>query len=320
MTDDHLEHLISGHLQGTLTSREFAELEERLLHSAADRERFWEEAELHAMLHSSLQGSLAVKAEPKPKTGRAFLWRPLTAAAAGLVVGLFSASLVFGYMMPRAVATASRIFSLAEGSFETAMGRMASGFPSEFGLWSGDSADVVGTAVVEAADGAHALRFVRAEREETLPNYGAASCDVYQLVDLTALRTDADLGEATLELSVQFRDARESGGELVKFICRLYLFSGKPDSLHAEWPVSQKDALAGGSGNFDSVGGAPSEWHRVTTKVLMPPGADFAVIHLLAHKPKNPTGTEAAFGEQFADDVQLTLKTQPTLPVRLAQR
>jgi len=28
----------------------------------------------------------------------------------------------------------------------------------------------------------------------------------------------------------------------------------------------------------------------------------------------------AEFGEQFADDVQLTLKTQPKLPVRITQR
>jgi hypothetical protein len=44
------------------------------------------------------------------------------------------------------------------------------------------------------------------------------------------------------------------------------------------------------------------------------------VVHLVAHNPKTPTGTDAMFGEQFADDVRLTLKTQPTLPVRLAQR
>ena len=90
--------------------------------------------------------------------------------------------------------------------------------------------------------------------------------------------------------------------------------------LPAEWPLSQKEALAAGSGTFDSFGGAPATWQTVSTKVLLPPSADFAVIHLVVHKPKNPAGTEALFGDQFADDVRLTLKTQPTLPVRLAQR
>jgi hypothetical protein len=56
----------------------------------------------------------------------------------------------------------------------------------------------------------------------------------------------------------------------------------------------------------------------VTTKVLMPSQADFAVVHLIVHKPENPRGHEGCFGEQFADDVRLTLKTQPALPVRNA--
>jgi hypothetical protein len=169
-------------------------------------------------------------------------------------------------------------------------------------------------------EGHQALRFVQAEREPALPNYGAASCDVYQLVDLRPLKVDAALGDATLELSARFMDARQKAGEKVKFICRLYTFSGAPDSLPAEWPLSQKEALAAGSGTFDSFGGAPATWQPVTTKVLLPPGADFAVIHLVVHKPKTPTGTEAVFGDQFADDVRLTLKTQPVLPVRLAQK
>ena len=58
----------------------------------------------------------------------------------------------------------------------------------------------------------------------------------------------------------------------------------------------------------------------MTAKVLLPPQADFVVIHLLVHNPKTPAGAEAVFGEQFAHDVRLTFKTQPALPVRLAQR
>ncbi len=242
---------------------------------------------------------------------------PWLAAAAGLVIGLFGASVVWAFANPKAVATASRLFTLVNGSFEGLPGRVSADFPSEFGVWSGDEAEAADTV---AMDGRRALRFVRAEREVALPNYGAASCDVYQLVDLRSLKADVDPGEATLELSARFMDARRSTGDKVKFICRLYAFSGTPDALPAEWPLSQKEALAAGSGTFDSFGGAPTTWQTVSTKVLLPPGADFAVIHLVVHKPKNPAGTEALFGDQFADDVRLTLKTQPTLPVRLAQR
>lgn len=316
MNDERLDHLIAAHLHSMLTHAERSELEHRLQHSASDREHFWQQAEMHALLHHTLQSNLGAERQP-PNSVRWLTWRPLTAAVAGLVIGLFSATLIFGYAMPRAVATASRLFALADGGFEGLRGRAASGFPSAFGVWSGDGAEAANERAVE---GHQALRFVKAERESALPNYGAASCDVYQLVDLRPLKADAALGDATLELSVQFRDAREATGEPVKFIGRLYVFSGTPGSLRAEWPLSQKEALAAGSGSADSLGGSPQAWQKVTTRVLLPPHADFAVVHLVAHKPKTPTGAEALFGAQFADDVRLTLKTQPTLPVRLAQR
>jgi hypothetical protein len=317
MNDERLDHLISSHLHGMLTPAEREELEQRLQHSAADRERFWQEAELHSMMHASLQPETVLPERQRSATTPWFAWRPLTAAAAGIMLGMFCTSVVFGYVMPRAVATASRLFALVDGSFEGLPGRVASGFPCEFGVWSGDEAEAADTLAV---DGRRALSFVRAERETALPNYGAASCDVYQLVDLRSLKADVDPAEATLELSARFLDARGRAGEKVKFICRLYVFSGAPDALPAEWPLSQKEALAAGSGTFDSFGGAPSTWQTVSTKVLLPPGADFAVIHLVVHKPNNPAGSEALFGDQFADDVRLTLKTQPTLPVRLAHR
>ena len=254
------------------------------------------------------------------KRTRRFFSAPIrswSAAAAGLLIGLFSASIAWAMVSPRVVATASRLFALVDGGFEKTDGRVASGFPSGFGQWSGDKAEVVSG---KAMDGKQALRFVQAEREPALPNYGAASCDVYQIVDLRPLKADAALGDATLELSVQFRDAREAAGEPVKFIGRLYVFSGTPASLPVEWPLNQKEALAAGSGSSDSLGGSPQSWQKVTTRVLLPEQADFAVVHLVAYKPKTPAGTGAAFGEQFADDVRLTLKTQPVLPVRLAQR
>jgi hypothetical protein len=271
---------------------------------------------MHALLHHTLQSSLGAERQP-PNSGRWLQWRPLTAAAAGLVIGLFSATLVFGYAMPRAVATASRLFTLEDGGFEALRGRVASGFPSVFGVWSGDGAEAANEKAVE---GHQALRFVQAEREPALPNYGATSCDVYQLVDLRPLKTDAALGDATLELSAQFLDAREVAGVKMKFICQLYVFTGSSDALPAEWPLTQKEALASGSGTWDSLGGSPSRWQQVSTKSLLPADADFAVVHLVVHHPHNPPGNTASFGEQFADDVRLTFKTQPILPVRLAQR
>ena len=244
---------------------------------------------------------------------------PWLAAAAGLVIGLFGASVVWAFAHPRAVATSSRLLSLIDGSFEKGEGMIASGLPTAFGVWSGDRSEIVTGPEADPVEGKGVLRFLEAEREPARPDYRAASCDVYQLVDLRSLKSEGTTAETTLELSVHFRDGRLEQGETVKFFARIYLFAGSPGSLAAEWPITQKEALAFASGGFDSGGGSPVAWLPVTAKVLMTSQADFAVVHLLVHKAETRRGTAAVFGEQFADDVRLTLKTQPALPVRVAQ-
>ena len=50
MNDEHFEQLIGSHLHVKLSPEQCHELKQRLLHSAADSERFWQEAETYAML------------------------------------------------------------------------------------------------------------------------------------------------------------------------------------------------------------------------------------------------------------------------------
>jgi hypothetical protein len=313
------EELIHRFLEGSASPGEAAVLSHLIETDASVRVRYLEFAELHASLiaDETLRDPEAPKSPAPFNKDRWNTLRPLAAAAAaGLVIGLFGASLVFGYVMPKAVTKTSRLFELMDGSFENMLGRLPTGFPAEFGAWSGDASEVVEKGDAQPRDGKRVLRFLKAEREAFLPNYGAASCDVYQLVDLRSIRMEATAGEATLELSVQFRDLRETPGEPVRLMCRVYVFSGLPKSLPAEWPMNQKEALASGCGFLDSRGGSPAKWQEVTTRALLPARASFAVVHLVAHKPEFPRGGEAAFGEQFADDVRLTLKTQPALPER----
>jgi hypothetical protein len=270
-------------------------------------------------LEERVMGRLGASLSPRHRLRRRAT-SPWLAAAAGLVIGLCGASVVWALAHPKAVATASRLFTLVDGSFENGEGGIASGLPTTFGVWSGDRSEIVADGAADPAEGRGVLRFLGAEREPTLPDHGAASCDVYQLVDLRSWRPEGTAAESMLELSVRFRDGRAAAGEKVKFLARIHVFAGSPVALAAEWPITQKEALASASGGFDSHGGASDAWIPVRTKVLLPTQADFAVVHLLVHKPETPKGTEASFRNQFADDVCLTLKTQPTLPVRLEPR
>lgn len=234
-----------------------------------------------------------------------FTWitRPIASMAAGLVIGLFSASIVWAISSPKA--TTERLFSLLNGSFDE--NRLERGFPRQPGFWSGDEAAI--------RDGQ--LRFVAPGSDPGDPTGRAISCDVFQLVDMRPLRhaLSAD-GDSVLELSVDSLDARPPNSKpSVSFFGQLYLFSGDPGSLHQTWPQSIPEALASGSAQVTTLGSDAHGMRTLTAKCLIPAQADFAVIQIAARPNLRPAKLEGL----SADNVKLTLKTQPTLPVRIVQ-
>ncbi|MEY5026659.1 MAG: hypothetical protein RLZZ244_2187 [Verrucomicrobiota bacterium] len=317
ITDPRFDLIRRCH-DGEASPAELAELEAHLREDPSFRNAYVRYIQMDLSL-----GRMAPQ-HSKPQTGPiqsahlASSWRWIPAMAAGLVLGMFTTSLIFAFS-ERNPATPTQITKLGDGGFGERIGKVPSGFPPAFGLWSGDDSEFVRN---DPQGGPPALRFVRAERESMLPSAGAGSCDVYQLIDLSALKSKASSGEATLSLSVQFRDARASEGETVRFIARIYLFSGAPDSIQAGWPLNRREALAIGSNQIDSRGGSPDSRSHVTAQVFLPPLADFALVHLIANKPdfRAPTNAQATFGEQFIEEVQLTLKTPLAPPPAISRR
>lgn len=317
--------LIQRHIAGLTTDEEARRLSTALKTDDALADLYVRHVELEVSLEAKAASAEATRelltSSTVAPSSRWLSWRPLSAAAAGLVFGMLCTSIVFGFVMPRAVATASQLFTLVDGNFERNSGRLPSGFPASFGIWSGDYAEVVEGGSAQAMDGNRSLRFVQSERTSRLPNYGAATCDVYQLVSLSSLKSAAELNDATLELTVHFLDARKQKGETVRFIAKLYVFAGKPNAQLEEWRLTQNEALASGGASATSLGGAPQTWRNVTAKVLLPSQAEFALVHLATHKPDNKSASATTmFPSLFADNVRLTLKIQPPLPVRLVQR
>ena len=99
-----------------------------------------------ALISRLRDDSIVALLEPAPKaetplrtSTRWFAWRPLTAAAAGLVIGLFSASMVFGF----GARSVERVISLLQESFESGPAPMVKGIPQDVNLWSGDYSEVV---------------------------------------------------------------------------------------------------------------------------------------------------------------------------------
>lgn len=317
MTDPEFLETLVRYEDGALSTAEIETLE-RALHDDPGRRREFAAMQLRSMaLHDHFrQEAYRTPERATASTYRPWKARPALAATAGLVIGLFCATVAWGMVSPRAVATAERLLTLADGSFEG--GAVAAGFPKGTGVWSGDAAEVVFAEGMRAAEGRRTLLFVKAEGDAGDPEGRAIACDVFQLVDLRPLRASvATGGDSVLELSASFLDARAADSKpSVTFFCQIFLFRGEAESRHQSWPHCILEAIASGSAQLTTFGGSGDGWERITAKSLVPTEADFAVIQISARPnlrvPMPPL--------LFADAVEVTLKTQPNLPVRLVHR
>jgi hypothetical protein len=313
MNDSDFLTLLMRHQDGVLTPDEMADLEAVMRDDPAKRQIF-ADTQVRSMAlhehfrHEAFQTHASMGSKPKNKA-LPWITRPIAAMAAGLAIGLFSASIVWAISAPRV--TTERLSSLMDGSFEqSTIGR---GFPRQAGMWSGDAADVVEQ---KKGDGRRVLRFVSPGADEADPAARAISCDVFQIVDLRPLRAGlASAEDVFLELSARFLDDRPANTTpSVTFTAQIFLFSGDPSDMHAKWPLAAPDSLASGASLLTTLGGDAGRWRYESTRVFMPSEADFAVIQLAARPNIRPALLESL----YADDVRLTLKTQPALPVRLA--
>lgn len=304
MTDDDLLALLVRHQDGALDAAGSAALDGALQADPRLRRLFIDAQMRSSALHERFRrDAFRAPGRPGPSPGR--LGRSLAALAAGVACGLVGASFVWAISAPHT--TTEQVFALRAGGFDG--GVIGRGFPREPGVWSGDDA-------ARTADGR--LRFVAPGSDPANPTAEAIACDVFQLVDLRPLRRGpAHAGDALLELSAGFLDARPPGTHpSVTFLCQLWLFAGEPATLHASWPRAIHRSLASGSAALDSLGGGPAAWRTLTARCVVPAHADFAVVQIAARpnlRPADLTGL-------FTDDVRLTLRVSPRLPERVVRR
>jgi hypothetical protein len=311
--------LADGYLLGTLTPEHSRELESVLAKSSAARHDFRRRCNLDSTLRKE-SASRPIDA-PAPSVPRRKAWStPLQWAAAAAIGGIFSAPVVWALSSPKLVITAARINSLIDASFERSTGPLEKGFPRSSGVWSGDPSEIVNLGNRTIPEGRNAVRFIEAKAEKNTDGRPASSCDIFQIVDLRPLRkTPSQDGYTSIELSAQFLNGRSSGGGDIRFMCQLYLFDGDPARLQKSWPLNISEALNRSATLWTSQGGT-SEWHTLSTRSFLPSQVEFAVVHLGAGVVQNSASVAVSLDEQFVDNVVLTLKTQPLLPIRHIQK
>ncbi len=307
MNDERYQVLFDAWSESRLTPAEATELSTLLRADPEARVRFREAATFHGQLHAALdalnldQASALEKTITFPLRGRA-----MSLAASLLAFGMVVTSL--GWLFA-AKANTSEIHAveIADGSFELSRGAIPHGFPKNVFSWGGDRSEVL------THDGQHrqSLRFIEAEGEPNIPNSPRQSCDVFQIIDLKSVRTELlTSSEAFVELQASLLDARPTKAEPVRFIAKVYVFEGSPESIVGNWPPSADQVLASGSQCHISPGGKPGEWKTLTARCVLPPTAGFLVVHIGAGSAGQPGQASPKLGQQFADDIRLTLRTR----------
>lgn len=248
---------------------------------------------------------------------RLFAWPQQIAAAlvAGAIVGLLGAGVVWAVNSPKSQA---RILHVANGDFETFSGLVEIGFPSHFGRWGGNPAEVI-----EEADGNRMLRLLKTENVNGNPDEFASNCSVFQLVELSSLRQQWETTESetqiTLNLSARFRrEAAPTDAELPKLAgsCRIYLFNRKPEEISEGWPRVVREDGIGSCRKVIKL--APGEEPAtITASCLLESEATVALIVVSAST--NSRAAPIELGGYFVDDVQLTAVRQPALPIRFVK-
>jgi hypothetical protein len=279
--------LIQRHMAGLLTEDEAATLQTRLKADTDLRRLYLHYMNLDVALEAQAGSRdrvidllrAAPLTEHKP-AGRWFSWRPLTAAAAGIVFGMFCTSMVWALAGPGKVRRVP--LSVADGSFENRDFRPKPGFPDRAGVWAGDAAQSV-----SAADG------TRMARLEPVAEGGRQFSYLHQIVPLPA-----DAPQVEVSVSFQAADMKQAH----RYALRLAGFAESPPEVRPLWREFTESAVSsvfrGTTVKADEQG-----WKTLTARLDLPPGTRSLVIAVGARS----LDAAAPLQAHFIDEVKATL-------------
>jgi hypothetical protein len=329
MTPGDLD-LLHGYLDGTIAEASFGRLQTHLRESAEARGMLRGLSTVDTKLQelaAANPATMQLLAAPSVRTARSgwLSWHPLTAAAAGLVIGLFS---VWGYVG----SYAGRAMTLLQESFESGPPPLVTGMPVEAGHWSGDYSEVVGEyRGVKPARGDKMLRFLRADYEGK-PGRDGYVADLFRIVDLRDASFDVARGDACVSVEARFRALPQD--ELGRVRCGVTVYAldalPEPGERHDFFLKRRDGLLVAGEGipnsgptilataaRHEALASTGSSWQVARSELRVPPGTRYFMIHL--HESlADPRGQQAPqpveFAGLFVDDVRVTLTHRRALP------
>lgn len=293
--DPHFE-LIRRCRDGEASPEELAQLESRLHEDAGFRLAYVRYMNLDVALGSLSKASEQTGLAPAiafPRRHSWPQWRPLTAAAAGIVFGLFGASVVYG-MVARHPFRAQTL--LVEG-FENAAMPIESGVPARKNVWAGELLTPQG-AKGQVAPAEGKLMGVLPPHERRKLSYA------FRFLDVDSL--PAAIAGQTRQIEVTARFHGERPGVRDRFQICLAAFSEDVTEAREIWNKAAVDeqALLHVTRTVKTEPDAFG-WVTVHSVIDVPEGTKSLLVSLAAgvvHGDKTKT-------EHYLDDVQVRLIT-----------
>jgi hypothetical protein len=303
MTQDQLD-LLHGYLNGTLDEADFARFQSLLRESAEARHTLRSlstvEAKLTqlAAIHPETVRLLSETARQSGPSFRWLSWRPLTAAAAGIVFGMFCTSVVFGFVVQRQMRTQTL---LSEG-FEDAGMPVERGLPQRAGVWSGDlSAPETDNANARPAEGSRMVRLPPVDKRKF--SYAMRFMEAGELPPSGTAHT------RQIEVTASFHgDGSPVSG---RYQIRMAAFAGTLTEAREIWLGGHVDeqALMHVARTISTAPGQHG-WTPVRTEMEVPAQTRWVLISLAAAVADEAAAKTA----HYLDDVQIRVITHEAQP------
>ena len=299
MNPKERNELIDALLDGDISEADFLRLEAELSVDPGSRKAYFDRVALSQAL---VEEAGAVRAEQAtvvlPQRSVWLQWRSLTAAAAGLAIGLFGASVVYGIAAHRGSEKRTPL-AVFEPGFEDMQMPVTVGFPAGAGRWSGDAAQVVvAENGVQAKQGKFMLR---------LEPVAKSPLRIFQVLDLRPLPLDAGGESREIEISASFATAVAESS--VRYMIRAFAVTEAPEDLDAAWFDRRDESIASVTKGLDALPGAKG-WETLGVSIQVPRTARSLVLFFGVRTPDKTARTSP----NYLDDVRVSLVTAPTSP------
>jgi hypothetical protein len=302
-------NLLHGYFNDTLEESEFGQLQTLLRSSSEARRVLRSLATVEARLHQfgatnpATMQLLAPPASSSPASIRWLTRRPAAAVAAGLLIGLCGASMLFAYIAP----TIPKPITLLEAGFENVTPPKALGVPDRSGEWGGDYAEIVGAQNgVTPRSGAKMWRFLKANNAlepDSSPSYVG---EAIYVLSLNSVRNAEAKAAQKIEISAWFAQGNTHPNPSHHWNIKAAAFEGSvtdAPKLWGKWNDTSASLV-----RHETTALPGPDWQPLSVTLAIPAKADFLVFEcaVVHRKPLAPKGG-AAFPAHYLDDVRVRL-------------